>query len=99
MDHVLRKLLPPGIEAPSSFETIGHIAHINLRSEQLPCGPRPPLCECGWWRVHVSRWHRYKSLIGQVMLDKNFPRIKTMVNKVGTINNEYNAYRVFEQVG
>ncbi len=35
-DQILRKLLPSNIEVPSSFETIGHIAHLNLRDEQLP---------------------------------------------------------------
>lgn len=33
--HVQR-LLPEGIEVPSSFETVGHIAHLNLREELLP---------------------------------------------------------------
>ena len=32
----LQKLLPANIEAPSSFECVGHIAHLNLREEQLP---------------------------------------------------------------
>lgn len=31
-----QKLLPAGIEVPSSFEAVGHIAHLNLRAEQLP---------------------------------------------------------------
>jgi tRNA (guanine37-N1)-methyltransferase len=35
-DDVLTRLLPDGIEVPSSFETIGHIAHMNLRDQQLP---------------------------------------------------------------
>lgn len=35
-DQILRKLLPPNIDIPSSFETIGHIAHLNLREEQFP---------------------------------------------------------------
>jgi len=29
-------LLPPGVQTPSSFETAGHIAHLNLQDEQLP---------------------------------------------------------------
>jgi len=29
-------VLPEGVEAPSSFETVGHIAHFNLRREQMP---------------------------------------------------------------
>ena len=35
-DQVLRALLPVQItEVPSSFETIGHIAHVNLRDAHL----------------------------------------------------------------
>ena len=55
---------------PSSFETIGHIAHLNLRDEQLP----------------------HKHLIAQVLLDKNAPRIRTVLNKLGTITNEYRVF-------
>lgn len=29
-------LLPPGLDVPCSFETVGHIAHLNLRDELLP---------------------------------------------------------------
>eukprot|EP00435_Cladocopium_sp_Y103_P031150 s482_g7.t2 len=35
-EEVLRKLLPKGMEIPSSFEQAGHIAHLNLRDSQLP---------------------------------------------------------------
>ena len=70
MDAALKKLLPEGMEIPSSFETIGHIAHLNLRDEQLA----------------------HKHLIAQVLLDKNHPRIRTVVNKVGTITNEYRVF-------
>ena len=35
-EQVLRAVLPTEIsEVPSSFETIGHIAHVNLRDSQL----------------------------------------------------------------
>lgn len=35
-EQILKKLLPPHDETPSSFETIGHIAHLNIRDELLP---------------------------------------------------------------
>lgn len=35
-DQVLKEVLPVGAEVPSSFETIGHVAHVNLRDELLP---------------------------------------------------------------
>jgi len=35
-DEVLKKLLPDGVEVPASFETIGHIAHLNLRPPHEP---------------------------------------------------------------
>lgn len=36
LDSVLRSLLPPDVPTPTSFETIGHIAHLNLRAEHEP---------------------------------------------------------------
>lgn len=58
--EVLQELLPPGVDVPSAFESVGHVAHVNLRKEHEP----------------------YKRLIGQVLLEKNAPRIRTVVNKV-----------------
>ena len=57
-------------EIPSSFETAGHIAHVNLREEALP----------------------YKYLIGKAILDKNTPRIRLVVNKIGNIENEFRTF-------
>lgn len=34
--QVLEVLLPKGMIVPSAFETVGHIAHLNLRDEHLP---------------------------------------------------------------
>ncbi|KAI0566025.1 tRNA (guanine(37)-N(1))-methyltransferase [Gracilaria domingensis] len=36
IEAVLKELTPEGITIPTSFESIGHIAHLNLREEQLP---------------------------------------------------------------
>ncbi|KAL2929290.1 hypothetical protein RDABS01_034701 [Bienertia sinuspersici] len=76
-DHILKQILPEGVEVPSSFETIveyhvkptylGHIAHLNISEELLP----------------------YKDVIAKVIYDKNQPKIKTVVNKIGSITNEF----------
>ncbi|KAG4911784.1 hypothetical protein JHK82_052384 [Glycine max] len=69
---VLQALLPEGMIIPSAFDTVGHIAHLNLRDEHLP----------------------YKWLIAKVVLDKNKPRIQTVVNKIDTIQNEYKTMQL-----
>jgi tRNA (guanine37-N1)-methyltransferase len=71
VDQVLAKILPiPVEEISSSFEQVGHLAHLNLPSEILA----------------------YKYIIGKVILDKNQPRITTVVNKIGTIQNEFRTF-------
>lgn len=35
-DEVLRSLLPPDVVPPTSFETVGHIAHVNLKECHAP---------------------------------------------------------------
>ena len=69
--EVLTTLLPEGLDIPSSFETVGHIAHVNLRDEHEP----------------------YKALIGQVILEKN-AHIRTVVNKVGTIDSTFRFFQM-----
>ncbi|KAM7492639.1 hypothetical protein LguiA_035560 [Lonicera macranthoides] len=36
MNEILEALLPEGMIIPSAFETVGHIAHLNLKDEHLP---------------------------------------------------------------
>ncbi|CAL4886838.1 unnamed protein product [Urochloa decumbens] len=80
-DHILKQILPAGVEVPSSFETIVkytklydaffhfrcHVAHLNISDDLVA----------------------YKDVIAKVIYDKNYPRIQTVVNKVGTITNEF----------
>ncbi|XP_023535070.1 tRNA (guanine(37)-N1)-methyltransferase 1 [Cucurbita pepo subsp. pepo] len=72
MNEVLEALLPKDMVIPSAFETVGHIAHLNLRDEHLP----------------------YKKLIAKVVLDKNKPKIQTVVNKIDVINNDYRTMQL-----
>jgi len=37
-EEVIRKLIPLDIDPPASFESIGHIAHFNLRDDVMPFG-------------------------------------------------------------
>lgn len=69
VDEVLNKILPFD-EVPSSFEIVGHIAHVNLKDE----------------------WLAFQYIIGKVILDKNQPRIKTVVNKEGHIDTKYRTF-------
>ncbi|XP_031473676.1 tRNA (guanine(37)-N1)-methyltransferase 1 [Nymphaea colorata] len=71
-NEVLEYLLPENVITPTSFETVGHIAHLNLRDEHLP----------------------YKKLIAEIILDKNKPRIRTVVNKTDSIQNDYRTMQL-----
>ncbi|KAL3503293.1 hypothetical protein ACH5RR_037742 [Cinchona calisaya] len=72
MNEVLEAMLPNGMIVPSSFETVGHIAHLNLREEHLP----------------------YKKIVAKVVLDKNKPKIQTVVNKTDVIHNDYRTMQL-----
>ncbi|XP_038686258.1 tRNA (guanine(37)-N1)-methyltransferase 1 isoform X2 [Tripterygium wilfordii] len=69
---VLEVLLPKNLIIPSAFETVGHIAHLNLRDEHLP----------------------FKKLIAKVVLDKNRPKIQTVVNKIDAIHSDYRTMQL-----
>ena len=56
MEAALKQLLPEGMEVPSSFETVGHIAHLNLRDEQASaslCFLRP-ISVCLFYSLSLS---------------------------------------------
>eukprot|EP00466_Bigelowiella_natans_P014984 jgi/Bigna1/66798/fgenesh1_pg.2_\ len=85
--QALRALLPDGIDPPASFEIIGHIAHLNL--PEVPAvlhhsTNASSSSSSGANDTSLSPsmlWSAYKSIIGQVILDKN-PSLRTVVNKV-----------------
>ena len=68
-EEALKRVLPAGVDAPTSFEAAGHVAHLNLRPEHEP----------------------YKRIIGEILLDK-VATVRTVVNKVGDIANEFRTY-------
>lgn len=72
-DEIFYSVLPhtEKDEVPSGFSMVGHVAHLNLRSE----------------------WTNYDKLIGQVILDKN-PRVKTVVNKVDSIDTKFRTFKM-----
>ncbi|KAI3872759.1 hypothetical protein MKW92_022401 [Papaver armeniacum] len=78
-DHILKQILPSGAEVPSSFETIVKYSHTFY---YLSNG-------------HVAHLNipgdllPYKDVIAKVIYDKNQPKIRTVVNKVGSISNEF----------
>ncbi|PWA90349.1 tRNA transferase Trm5/Tyw2 [Artemisia annua] len=88
-DHVLKQVLPPGLEAPSSFETIVKysvcVNSVLFRSVTIHLE----------FHCHVAHLNipdellPYKDVIAKVIYDKNYPRIQTVVNKVGSIANEF----------
>ena len=51
-------MLPADVTVPTAFETIGHIAHLNLRDEQLPYKQA-----IGQVLLEVQKRHRIGSLI------------------------------------
>ena len=71
-ETVLKTLIPEEAGPFSSWSTIGHIAHVNLRDNHLA----------------------YKKIIGQVLLDKNRPNIKLVVNKVNGIESEFRNFEM-----
>jgi tRNA (guanine37-N1)-methyltransferase len=70
--QLLKGILPDGMTVPTAYESVGHIAHLNLREEHLP----------------------FRHIIAQVVLDKNKPRIRTVVNKTDAIHSKYRTMQL-----
>ncbi|XP_065869562.1 tRNA (guanine(37)-N1)-methyltransferase 2 isoform X2 [Euphorbia lathyris] len=87
-DHILKQILPSGVEIPSSFETI-----TICGTGTLPLNPK--LLVYITSTGHIAHLNipdevlAYKDVVAKVIYDKNQPRIKTVVNKVGSITNEF----------
>ncbi|EGG21911.1 tRNA (guanine-N1-)-methyltransferase [Cavenderia fasciculata] len=69
-EEVLKESLPENVPVPYAFERIGHIAHLNLRDEQLP----------------------FKNIIGQAIIDKKGPGVRTVLNKIGKIDTVFRTF-------
>ncbi|KAH7855394.1 hypothetical protein Vadar_024339 [Vaccinium darrowii] len=74
-DYVLKHILPPGLEANDFL---------------CKCLPFYYTLLCHIAHLNISdELLPFKDVIAKVIYDKNHPRIKTVVNKVGTITNEF----------
>eukprot|EP01079_Euglenida_sp_SAG-EU17-18_P007737 gene7737-1386_t len=92
VDEVMSSILPKGIPVPASFETVGHIAHFNLRPHQDPykhllaqvdpyARPQPP-------RPVQPTLCICPAMIPAVLVEKT-PNVATVVNKVGILDNQF----------
>ncbi|KAJ8475861.1 hypothetical protein OPV22_019588 [Ensete ventricosum] len=83
-DHILKQILPHGMEVPTSFETVVKFLLLSVVLLLLMVYAR-----------HVAHLNLtedqlpYKDVIAKVIHDKNQPIIQTVVNKIGTITNEF----------
>ncbi len=67
--EVLRQLLPAEVEVPTSFETIGHVLHLNLK-EQVQSRPPVPVFH---FVTFEAQHAPYERVIADVLLDKVQP--------------------------
>lgn len=103
MHHELKSLLE---EEPQSFRLGSHtivLTYQDWTAEEilgrllLPEGVRevPSAFEAVGHLAHVNLRDEllpYKYLVGKVLLDKNSPRIRTVVNKLGSIDTKYRTF-------
>eukprot|EP00814_Leptocylindrus_danicus_P010389 CAMPEP_0116004260 /NCGR_PEP_ID=MMETSP0321-20121206/503_1 /TAXON_ID=163516 /ORGANISM="Leptocylindrus danicus var. danicus, Strain B650" /LENGTH=430 /DNA_ID=CAMNT_0003472541 /DNA_START=91 /DNA_END=1384 /DNA_ORIENTATION=+ len=81
-------------EVPTSYEhySVEKILRMLLPSEiqEIPCA-----FEVAGHLAHVNLREEclpFRKIIGQVILDKNQPRLQTVVNKIGNIENEFRTF-------
>ena len=84
----MQRIIPEGVEAPTAFETVGHIAHLNLKPEQLAykhaigqVRTQCPACPAAATAEPAATSAMSPHQLLQVLIDKN-PSIRTVVNKV-----------------
>ncbi|XWS09916.1 hypothetical protein CRYUN_Cryun39dG0030900 [Craigia yunnanensis] len=87
MNEILEVLLPEGMIIPSAFETVAHIAHLNLRDELLPY--KNVIAKVLIIEIRDGCFPLYR-----VVLDKNKPKIHTVVNKFDAIHNDYRTMQL-----
>ena len=114
--QILRQVLPAGMTIPSAFESVGHIAHLNLRNEHLPF--RHVIAQVSTLNLNASENYNMAVLLFldylclqipcgcafpflihcvnlvQIVLEKNKPRIRTVVNKTDVIHNKYRTMQL-----
>jgi len=94
VEEVLKQVLPATIEercwgGGSSGSGDGATA-TRTKATEIPSSYEQ-VGTLAHMNVREELWP-YKYIIGQVLLDKHYPTIKTVVNKTGTIENEFRTF-------
>ena len=96
---MLHRLIPNAQEVPSGFEIIGHIAHLNLKSDMLPYKRiiGQVILDVSLLVVVIFRfchiWLLLRIIRTSSHVQKN-PVIKTVVNKVDSIETVYRTFKM-----
>ena len=73
-----------------------HVSYEQILSQLLPAGVTVPTgYEMVGHLVHLNlreEHEPHKALIGQVLLDKSPPAVRTVLTKIGTISNEFRVF-------
>ena len=97
-DPVVRSLLADGSCQKSQFQL--HLSYTDWTVEEvlralLPVPEIPSAFEIVGHIAHMNLRDDllpFQRIVGKVILDKNAPRIETVVNKIGTIDTEYRTF-------
>lgn len=81
--EVLKRLLPEGMDIPSSFEAVGHVAHVNLREEHEP------------FKALIGQVIlEVRQQAGSADAVQKNNHIRTVVNKIGAIDSTFRFFRM-----
>mmetsp|Transcript_4634 Transcript_4634/g.10180 ORF Transcript_4634/g.10180 Transcript_4634/m.10180 type:complete len:621 (-) Transcript_4634:85-1947(-) len=95
VDQVLRRIMPTEDNTSTTTSNNNNDNNNNNSDTPVPIEEIPSSFEIAGHIAHLnlrSESLPYKYLIGKAILDKNRPKIRMVVNKTGTIENEFRTF-------